>query len=190
MEVLADTTVIIISQYIILPSQDVVRVKLTQCYMSVISQYRWWGKRFGRFPDTLLKHPFPAMRRAYPPGNCYSFALGEKWKIYGADLNPKSSPAWLIPEEISWVATHWCVLCARSLQSCLTLCEAIDYSLPGSLSMGFSRQKYWSGLLFSFPGDLPDPGIEPMSPVSPALQVDSLLQSHLESSCNLLVGLL
>ena len=42
------------------------------------------------------------------------------------------------------------------------------------LSMGFSRQKYWSGLLFPPPGDLPDPEIEPVSPVSPALQVDSL----------------
>ena len=29
------------------------------------------------------------------------------------------------------------------------------------LSMGFSRQEYWSGLPFPFPGDLPDPGIEP-----------------------------
>ena len=32
------------------------------------------------------------------------------------------------------------------------------------LSMGFSRQEYWSGLPFSSPGDLPDPGIEPRSP--------------------------
>ena len=30
--------------------------------------------------------------------------------------------------------------------------------------MGFPRQEYWSGLPFPFPGDLPDPGIEPMSP--------------------------
>ena len=37
------------------------------------------------------------------------------------------------------------------------------------LSMGFSRQKYWSGLPFSLLGDLPNPEIEPMSPVSPAL---------------------
>ena len=36
------------------------------------------------------------------------------------------------------------------------------------LSMGLSRQEYWSGLLFPPPGDLPDPGIEPTSPVSPA----------------------
>ena len=42
------------------------------------------------------------------------------------------------------------------------------------LSMGFSRQEYWSGLPFLPPGDFPDPGIEPMSPVSPALQVNSL----------------
>ena len=42
------------------------------------------------------------------------------------------------------------------------------------LSMGFSRQEYWSGLLCPPPGDLPDPGIEPTSPVSPALQADSL----------------
>ena len=44
-----------------------------------------------------------------------------------------------------------------------------------SMSMGFSRQEYWSGLPFPTPGDLPDPGIEPKSPVSPELQVDSLL---------------
>ena len=38
-----------------------------------------------------------------------------------------------------------------------------------SLSMECSRQEYWSGLLFSPPGDLPDPEIQPTSPVSPAL---------------------
>ena len=43
-----------------------------------------------------------------------------------------------------------------------------------SLSMGFSRQEYSSGLPFPPPGDLPDPGIEPMSPPFPALQADSL----------------
>ena len=42
------------------------------------------------------------------------------------------------------------------------------------MSMGFFRQEYWSGLPSSFPGYLPDPGIEPMFPVSPALRVDSL----------------
>ena len=41
--------------------------------------------------------------------------------------------------------------------------------------MEFSRQEYWSELPFPPPGDLPDPGIEPMSP---ALQVDTLPLSH------------
>ena len=39
------------------------------------------------------------------------------------------------------------------------------------LSMEFSRHEYWNGRPFLPPGDLPDPGIQPMSP---ALQVDSL----------------
>ena len=47
----------------------------------------------------------------------------------------------------------------------------MDYSLPIRLSMGFSRQEYWSGLPVPSPGDLPNPGIEPGSPT---LQVDSL----------------
>ena len=46
----------------------------------------------------------------------------------------------------------------------------MDYS-QAPLSMGFSRQEYWSSLPFPSPGDLPHPGIEPVSPV---LQADSL----------------
>ena len=42
------------------------------------------------------------------------------------------------------------------------------------LYMEFSRQEYWNGLPFPPPADLPDPGIRPASPVSPALQADSL----------------
>ena len=45
----------------------------------------------------------------------------------------------------------------------------VAYQAP--LSMGFSRQGYWSGLPFPSPGDLPDPGIKPRSP---ALQADAL----------------
>ena len=60
-----------------------------------------------------------------------------------------------------------CPLCvhAQSLQSCPTLCDTMD----SSLAMGFSRQEYWSGLPCPPPEDLPDPGIEPASLVSPAL---------------------
>ena len=56
-------------------------------------------------------------------------------------------------------------------QSCLTLCNPMNCSCQASLSMEFSRQKYWSGLPFPSPGDLPNSGIEPGSP---ALQADFL----------------
>ena len=50
------------------------------------------------------------------------------------------------------------------------------------LSMGFSRQEYWSGLPFPPLGDLPNPGIEPASPVSPALAGRFFTTEPLENS--------
>ena len=47
------------------------------------------------------------------------------------------------------------------------------------LSMDSSRQEYWSGLPCPSPGDLPDPGVEPVSPEAPALQAASVLLSYL-----------
>ena len=57
-------------------------------------------------------------------------------------------------------------------QLCLTFCDPMDCSPPGSSVHGDSRQEHWSGLPFPPPGDLPNPGIEPRSS---ALQADSLL---------------
>ena len=53
-------------------------------------------------------------------------------------------------------------------QLCPTLCDPRTVAHQSPLSMGFSRWEYWNGLPFPPPGDLPDPGIEPMSPESPA----------------------
>ena len=58
-------------------------------------------------------------------------------------------------------------------------CEkCVSYPWPvahqTSLSMGFPRQEYWSGLPFPSPGDLPDPGVKPLSLTSPTLAMDSL----------------
>ena len=52
--------------------------------------------------------------------------------------------------------------------------------------MGFSRQEYWSGLQFPPPGDLPDPGIKPMSI---ALAYGFLPQRHLGSPLSLFVNI-
>ena len=58
----------------------------------------------------------------------------------------------------------------------MRMCSVMSDCLPlrtitcqAPLAIGFPRQEYWSGFPFPTPGDLPDPGIEPMSPVSPAL---------------------
>ena len=56
-------------------------------------------------------------------------------------------------------------------QSYLTLYDPMVCGPQVSLSMEFSREEYWSGLPFPLPGDLSNPGVEP---ISPALQVDSL----------------
>ena len=69
---------------------------------------------------------------------------------------------------------YMCCLRAKSLQSCLTLCDFMDCSLQAPLSMGFFRQEYWSGLACLPPGHLPDSGIKPTSLTSPALEVGSV----------------
>ena len=55
-------------------------------------------------------------------------------------------------------------------------------ALQALLSMGFSRQEYWSGLLCSPPGDLPHQGMEPASLMSPHWQAGSFPLSHPGSS--------
>ena len=56
-------------------------------------------------------------------------------------------------------------------QSCPTICNPMDYSLPSSFVHGILQARYCSGLPFPSPGDLPYPGLEPRSP---AMQADSL----------------
>ena len=64
--------------------------------------------------------------------------------------------------------TYWI-----STQSCPTLDDRMtldmDYILPVSSVLGFTRQEYWSGLSFPTPRDLPDPGIKFTSLASPVL---------------------
>ena len=66
--------------------------------------------------------------------------------------------------------TPWTEAC-QSLSRVQLFVTPWTVAWQSPLSIRFSRQGYWSGLPFPFPGDLPDPGIEPGSP---ALQADSL----------------
>ena len=78
-----------------------------------------------------------------------------------------------------------CVCVSRS--ACLTVCDLCNAAHQAALSIGFSRQEYWSRLLFLSPLDLPYPGIEPRSP---ALQAVSLLSEPPEKPIVLVRNLL
>ena len=66
--------------------------------------------------------------------------------------------------QILYCLSHQGRVCVLVAQSCLTLCDPMDFTHQAPLSMEFSRQEYCSGLPFPFPGELPDPGIKPGSP--------------------------
>ena len=70
------------------------------------------------------------------------------------------------------VGVHAKLLCFNCVRLFATLWTVVHQA---PLSMGFSRQEYWSGLPFPPPGDLRNPGVESLSP---ALQVDSLQLCH------------
>ena len=74
------------------------------------------------------------------------------------------------------VCVYVCVCLCESLSCVQLFVTPWTVAHQACLSMGFPRQKYWSGLLFPSPNDLPNPGIEPRAPT---LQADSLPLSHL-----------
>ena len=94
------------------------------------------------------------------------------WQADSLPLHHLGSPQTLFLEPTRWchcdslLVIHHCV---QPLSLYLTLCGPMTVAHQAPLSMAFSRQEYWSGLPFPFPGDLPDPGTEPKSLVSLAL---------------------
>ena len=63
-------------------------------------------------------------------------------------------------------------------KSCPTLVTLWTVAHQAPLSMGFSKQEYWSGLLCPPLGDLPNRGIEPVSPASPRATWETLIIFH------------
>ena len=74
----------------------------------------------------------------------------------------------LLVSVVTWHDITCCV-CAQPLSHVWLFATPWTVTHQAPLSMGFSRQEYWSGFPFPTPGDLPDPGIETMSLASPAL---------------------
>ena len=90
------------------------------------------------------------------------FSRQEYWSGVPVPPPVRSNPG-PYPSYTLW-RTH-----AHSLQSRLPLCSVWTVAQQASVPMGFSRQEYWSRQPFYPPGDLPNLGIEPLSPVATAL---------------------
>ena len=74
------------------------------------------------------------------------------------------------PKTRSLPNTGVCILVRSKAFSCVQLCATPwTVARQALLSIGFSRQEYWSGLPCPLPGDLPNPGIKPKVLLSPAL---------------------
>ena len=85
--------------------------------------------------------------------------------------NPSISghfPSYLFPNQGDCLSIYWnpSVMCirAKSLQSCVTHCDPMAHSPPGFSVAGLLRREHWSQLLCPPPVDLPDSGIELVSP--------------------------
>ena len=68
-----------------------------------------------------------------------------------------------------WIWIYTPGVCTKSPQWCLSLCNPMDCSPPGSSLHGILQARILEWVVISSPGDLPDPGIEPTSLISPAL---------------------
>ena len=82
--------------------------------------------------------------------------------------------------KLALIRHPWCAS-AKSLPLCLTLCDPMDCSPPGSSVHGILQARILGGLPSPLPWGLPNSGIKTASPAIPALQTDSLLPSHWRS---------
>ena len=78
---------------------------------------------------------------------------------------------------------------AKGLQPRRTLCDPMDFSPPGFSVHGILQVRYWIELPHPPPEDLPNPGIQRLSPASPALQADSFPLNHQRSPLATLRGM-
>ena len=138
---------------------------------TTMKQRNYWNRRYS-VKELLLCGSVPTYWRIFTKMHCDNNQFGVC--VFGY--------------ECYRVEAHVCVdnMHAKSFHSCPTLRDPMDCSPPGSSVRGISSGKNTGvGCHTLPPGDFPDPEIEPASPASPALQVDSSMLSHQGSPlCN------
>ena len=140
------------------------------CIMTYISMNYWWIFWKGSYSVRRNKNNSILILKWRDPAT--SKRKKEQQKEYKYDSN-------CFWGNISFFTLSMCSCLIA--QSCLTLCEPMDYSQASSSVCGIFQARKLEGLSFPPPGDLTDWGLEPGSPSSPDLWVDSLPICHLES---------
>ena len=149
--------------------------KLAEKFMFLLLY--WMGQKFhlGVFCYIILKNP----NKLFGQSNKYILILINNHFLTALRLSfkkrsmPHVQPYWYTFSYRNLVAANfWNVVLdkherkvkVKSLSRVRLFATPRTVAHQAPLSMGFSRQQYWSGLPLSSPGDLPDPGIEPGSP--------------------------
>ena len=126
-------------------------------------------------PLLLLPSVFPSIRVfsnesglhiRWPEYESFSFSINPSNEYSGLISFRMDCFDLLLLSILYIIVCAWVLSCFSLVQLCATLWTVAHQAL---LSMGVSRQEYWSGLPCPPPGDLPDPGIKPESLMSPAL---------------------
>ena len=114
------------------------------------------------------------MNRVFSGGEkCPSGTVGREVRKLKCENKTKKNA---ISLSVLYLYMHVCMLSHFSRFQLFVILWIEAHQAP--LSMGFSRQEYWSRWPCIPPGDFPHPGLEPTSPASPSLQADSLPLSH------------
>ena len=115
---------------------------------------------------SLSLFTFMHWRRKWQPTLVFLPRESQGWgRLVGCRLWGRTRLKWLSSSSNLYLITNACVLFASVVSNSLLWPVAHQTSL----FMGFSRQGYWGGCLCIPPGDLPNPGIKPASPISPSL---------------------
>ena len=111
------------------------------------------------------------------------------WQADSLPLSYQGSPGQLLFNILNISCAYFLSVPHSSLHACSIMSDSLQphglyIVFQATLSMPFPRQEQWRGLPFPPPRDLPNPGIKPEFPATPALQADSLPLHHLGSpSC-------
>ena len=137
----------------------------------------WFSLWVGKIPWRRVRLPTPVFWTGefhgwYSPWGCKELDMTERLSVSLSFLNG-------LLYALNSIQCFVFVLVAKL---CLIFLRPMDYSAPGSFVHGILQARYWCGLAFPSPGDLPDPGIELVAPAtSSALQADSFSTEPWES---------